>query len=315
VIYNFHVRLAWYLKIASGCSETAIIHDLGSCVPSSNLGTPTEFLKFVHLPIRSSTRIIPMQIDEHKKQFGNQAEEYTKYRKPYDMSLFDFLFSLIPSGKVKILDVACGTGKSTESLVTEDTQVFGCDHDPLMIEEAKKQAQTKDLAIQYSVGEVENLPYPDGEFDVVVVGTALHWFVNEKAISEIKRVLKPGGLLFAFWTLTTSDISEKDSIPSEFFKKYNWQKVPRELRDLDYISDFFKNNGLQKVSIHRLPSVNHYTVEEYVGLMKTASNFGTYSKEIQDQFVFELTELLAAKLGDRPYFSLEDELQMCYGFK
>lgn len=256
-----------------------------------------------------------MKIDEHKKQFGNLAEDYTKYRKPYNPALYDFLFSLLSDTKKKILDIACGTGKSTEPLVRPDTEVFGCDHDPLMVEEAEKQAQIKHLPASYSVGEVEHLPYSDGEFDVVTVGVAFHWFVNEKAISEMKRVLKTGGLLFIFWTLTTSDVAERDSIPSSFFQSYDWQKVPKELRNLDYISDFLKNNDLQNVSTHSLPSINNYTVEEYVGLMKTASNFGMFSEETKNRFVSELTNILTTKLGDRQQFTLEDEFQICYGFK
>ncbi len=156
-----------------------------------------------------------MEINKHKKQFGNQAENYTKYRKPYTEELYKLLFSLIPDGNKKILDIACGTGKSTEPLLTrKDLEVFGVDHDPLMIEEAKKQAMSKNLDIKYSVADVEHLPFQDQMFDVITVGTAFHWFVNEKSITEIKRVLKEKGLLFIFWVLTTKDIPEEDEIPS-----------------------------------------------------------------------------------------------------
>ncbi len=256
-----------------------------------------------------------MEINIQRKQFGNNAEDYTKYRKPYEKSLYEFLFPLIPKGSTKILDIACGTGKSTEPLVESGLQVFGCDHDPLMIEEAKKQAKIKNLNIIYSIGDAEQLPYGDAEFDVVTVGVAFHWFVNEKAVSEMKRVLKPDGLLFIFWTLTTSEMAEKDSIPANFFQAYNWGKVPKELRDLDYISQFLKKNDLQRVATHHMPSVNRYTVEGYVGLMKTASNYGGFSEETKNKFVSELTDILTAKLGDREFFTLEDEFQICYGFK
>ncbi len=256
-----------------------------------------------------------MKIDEHKKQFGGNAEDYTKYRKAYDSRLFEFLFSLVTSEPKKILDIACGTGKSTESLVQTNNIVFGCDHDELMIMEARKQAEIKKLNIKYEVADVESLPYPDNEFDFVTVGTAFHWFVNKKSMEEIKRVLKPGGTLFVFWTLTVKDVPEEDSIPWDFLSEYKWDKVPKELRDLDYISNFFNENNLDKVSVNRIPIVNGYNVEEYVGLMKTASAFGILSLEDKESFVERLTTIMKEKLGDRKKFVLEEELQICYGFK
>ncbi len=256
-----------------------------------------------------------MKIEEHKKQFGGNAEDYTKYRKPYDSRLFEYLFSLVPTGHKKILDIACGTGKCTEDLVQVDNEVFGCDHDELMITEAKKQAEIKNLNIKYEIADVEKLPYPDNAFDIVTVGTAFHWFVNKQSIDEIKRVLKPRGTLFVFWTLTVKDVPDEDSIPWDFLSKYNWEKVPNELRDLEYISEFFMDHELEGADTHRIPTVVKYNVEEYVGLMKTASAFGKLSGTEKDSFATELTKIMTSKLGDRQEFVLEEELQICYGFK
>jgi ubiquinone/menaquinone biosynthesis C-methylase UbiE len=256
-----------------------------------------------------------MEIDKHKKQFGNLAEDYSKYRKPYTEELYKLFFSLVQQGNKKILDIACGTGKSTEPLVRDGFEVFGCDHDPLMIEEAQKQAKNKNLSINYSVAEVEQLPFEDQYFDVITVGTAFHWFVNDKAITEIKRVLKSQGLFFIFWTLTIKDIPEEDEIPSRIFRSYNWDKVPSELRDLGYISNFLTQNGLKNVSTARIPFTYNTTVEERVGLQKTASAYELLSEENKEKFLSEVTEVLTKKLGNRTYFTLEEEIQVCYGFK
>jgi len=256
-----------------------------------------------------------MDINKHKKQFGNQAENYTKYRKPYTEKVYELLFSIAPSGEKKILDIACGTGKSTEPLVRDGIEVFGCDHDSLMIAEAQKQAGIRKLPIQYSVAEVENLPFAEKSFDIVTIGTAFHWFVNEKSVTEIKRVLKDKGLFFVFWTLTTKDVPEENSVPQSFFKSFNWDKVPSELRDLKYISTFFTEQGFQNVSTARIPFIHNDTVEDQVGLMKTASSYEILSESEKERFIKELTELLTTKLSDRPYFTYEEEIQVCYGFK
>lgn len=256
-----------------------------------------------------------MDINTHKKQFGNQAENYTKYRKPYPNRLHDYLFGLISKGEKNILDIACGTGKSTEPLVRGDTKVFGCDHDPLMIAEARKQSELKKLDIEYKVADVESLPYADETFDVVTVGTAFHWFVNEKSMAEIKRVLKPNGIFFVFWTLTVKHTPEENSIPWEFLQSFNWERVPRELRDLGYISKFLKDQGFKKVDINKIPFTHNDTVDDQVGLMTTASNFSLLSGDEQQRFVRELTDIMTKKLGIRKHLIFEEEVQVCFGYK
>lgn len=184
-----------------------------------------------------------------------------------------------------------------------------------MIEEAKRQASMKNLNIKYTVGEAENLPFEDESFDCVTVGTAFHWFVNERAINEIKRVIKKNGLLYIFWTLTTKEVPEKDSIPPEIFQKYNWARVPSELRDLKYISKFLIDNGLDKVETKQVPFSYNATIEERVGLEKTASSYGILSEENKINILEDIRSTLTEKLGNRENFTLETELQICYGFK
>lgn len=227
----------------------------------------------------------------------------------------ELLFSKLPKDSRQVLDIACGTGKSTEPLVREGVKVSGVDIDPLMIEEAKKQAALKSLDIRYAVAEAEKLPFEDSYFDAITVGTAFHWFVNERAMDEIKRVLKDDGLLFVFWTLTTKDVPEEDSIPSEVFKSFNWEKVPSKLRDLEYISNFFKEQGIKRVSTARLPFSHNDAVEDQVGLMKTASSYEVLSDEDKERFIDAIRAALTERLGDRPYFTYEEEIQVCYGFK
>lgn len=254
------------------------------------------------------------QHNTFKKLFGQEAKNYTKYRTPYPKELFELLTKLIPKDSSRILDIACGTGKSTEPLLETGLEVTGCDHDPQMIGEAVEQADIKNLNIKYCVGDAEHLPFPDAYFDVVTVGAAFHFFVNDIAMTEIRRVLKPKGLLFVYWTLTVKDTPEEDSIPGSIYKKYNWIKIPAELRDLKNISDFLKKVGLQDVSTERIPISYNTSIEERVGLMTTSGTYELLSSEEKKAFLDEIRTTLTDKLGKRPYFTLEEEVQACWGF-
>ena len=70
-----------------------------------------------------------------------------------------------------------------------------------------------------------------------------------------------------------------------------------------------------KVSTARLPFVHNDTVEEQVGLMKTASSYEVLSDEDKARFIGQIRTALTEQLGNRPYFTYEEETWVCYGFK
>ena len=255
-----------------------------------------------------------MDIDIHKKKFGSQARNYTKYRLPYIPEVHDLFFALLQRDEAAVLDVACGTGKSTEPLARDGFEVTGVDHDPLMTAEAENQATQKGLPVVYMTANAEELPFAEDTFDAVTVGTAFHWFANERALSELRRVLVPDGLLFVYWTLTTKDVPDQDRIPPAILEKYNWERVPPELRDLNHIATLLAGQGLHNVDTVRLPFVHNDTVEDQVGLMKTASSYEVLADTEKANFIAEITEVLTKQLGTRSHFTYEEEIQVCYGF-
>lgn len=94
------------------------------------------------------------------------------------------------------LDVACGTGFSTEVLVERFPHVHwsAVDRSSRMIELARAKPALKDVA--FAAGQAEELPYADQSMDWVTCNFGLHWFSRTFA-SETARVLKPGGRLVA----------------------------------------------------------------------------------------------------------------------
>lgn len=97
-----------------------------------------------------------------------------------------------------ILDVATGTGDfAIESIrILKPTKIVGVDISQGMLDVAKEKIEKKGLqdVFEVQLGDSENLQFPDNTFDAVTVAFGVRNFENlEKGLSEIHRVLRPGG--------------------------------------------------------------------------------------------------------------------------
>ena len=102
-----------------------------------------------------------------------------------------------------VLDVGCGTGSlalDVKAKVGVEGGVQGLDAAPEMIEVARRKAAKKGADIGFHVALIEEIPFPDGEFDVVFSTFMLHHLPDDlkrEGFAEIRRVLKPGGRFMA----------------------------------------------------------------------------------------------------------------------
>jgi SAM-dependent methyltransferase len=106
---------------------------------------------------------------------------------------------------VTILDVACGPGVVSAQAAERGAQTAGIDFSPEMISLANKAHP----ALDFSVADVEALPFADANFDAAVANFGLHHFENlPRALAEMRRVLRPGGrLAYTKW------VAQQDNPP------------------------------------------------------------------------------------------------------
>jgi SAM-dependent methyltransferase len=125
--------------------------------------------------------------------FGAQAAAYAEHRPDYPAAAIDWVLDGVDT--TKVLDLAAGTGKLTESLLARGYDVAAVEPDGEMRAELHRRFPSAHALD----GTAENIPLPDASVDAVLVGQAFHWFDVPRALAEIARVLRPGGTLGMFW--------------------------------------------------------------------------------------------------------------------
>ncbi|MEK6511444.1 bifunctional demethylmenaquinone methyltransferase/2-methoxy-6-polyprenyl-1,4-benzoquinol methylase UbiE [Myroides odoratimimus] len=146
-----------------------------------------------------------------------------------------------------ILDIATGTGDLAILLSkTKATKIIGLDLSAGMLEVGKQKIKALNLdnRIEMVQGDSENLPFADNTFDAITVGFGIRNFEDlEKGLSEILRVLKPGGI---FVILETSVPTKFPFKQGYFFYTQNVMPFMGKLFSKDqkaykYLSDSAKN--------------------------------------------------------------------------
>ncbi|UZP04963.1 methyltransferase domain-containing protein [Clostridium botulinum] len=100
----------------------------------------------------------------------------------------------------KILELGCGVGKlwiKNQDFIDENSEIILSDFSPNMLKCAKNNLENLDYKFKYKKINAEDIPYDDESFDVVIAEHMLYFVTDiEKALSEIKRVLKPNGIFY-----------------------------------------------------------------------------------------------------------------------
>lgn len=131
-----------------------------------------------------------------QEQFGRVAAKYLTsavHAQGEDLPVMVEAANL--QGNERVLDAGCGAGHTAASFAPYAAEVVALDFTASMLRQVEILAKDRGLAnITTRLGDVENLPFPDSSFDLIVSRySAHHWARPGKALREFHRVLREGG--------------------------------------------------------------------------------------------------------------------------
>ena len=177
------------------------------------------------------------------------VDYYTGLSKSGCFAYEKFIINKYFPKKSRVLDIGCGTGRTTIALKKSGYDVVGIDYSCMMIESAKE----IDSQIEYYVQDIRNLTFADGSFDCAFFsfnGLMLLETYNNRiqAMMEIKRVLKPGGVFF--FTTPFLDNKVKKEYWSEKIRKYDKPLEQFSRIDRMELGDEITEEGNVKFQLH-----------------------------------------------------------------
>lgn len=176
------------------------------------------------------------QFDDH---FSKLAPCYARHRPSYPEELFQLLADAAPARRAA-WDAGTGSGQAAARLGEYFEEVTGTDPSEEQIRNARPHPR-----VRYRVEVAEQTRFADGSLDLVTAAQAAHWFRVDDFYNEVKRVLKPDGVL-ALWCYGLESVSgDVDAViqklyvellgvywPKRTIVDHSYQDIPFPFREL-----------------------------------------------------------------------------------
>jgi ubiquinone/menaquinone biosynthesis C-methylase UbiE len=196
----------------------------------------------------------------------------------------------------RILDAGCGTGQTSAYIAKE----YGCDvtaldNNEIMAEKANERFSAEKLKIKAVEGTVENLPFIDASFDIVLSESVMLFTDVAKSIPEFKRVLKPNGKLLVIESAIEKKVSEEELEPLKEFYEGTIFRSEEEWKQV-FSQAGFRNIQIKKPEVQFDPedvdSVPDYSLTEpmdpvYFDIMKEHEELLKSYEDIMGLIVFK----------------------------
>jgi len=226
--------------------------------------------------------------------FDKESRNFRLFRKePLKKLISDVIKASNLSINSKVLDIGCGTGKSTIPFARTGAEILGIDISQNMINEAKEVSKVY-KNISYKKDSFEKAVLPDNYFDLITSGASFHWLDRKSAYRKINKMLKGGGHLAIFWS---SGPQKPTKYSSEVRNLYANHSVayPKGFNKMEstLLAEIRKSNLFKNVLFKKYQETEKYTKRQYLNVFTTRSFIICLEKNKKEALFKDLRELFS----------------------
>ncbi|WP_029282157.1 class I SAM-dependent methyltransferase [Pedobacter sp. R20-19] len=223
-----------------------------------------------------------------KDNFSTQAAEYAIYRPTYPIELYDFLFKLV-AHKHAAWDCATGNGQVASILAQHFQHVYATDISEKQLSQALPLPN-----VVYQVESSDQVNVTDQSFDLITVAQAIHWFNFDAFYSEVKRTLKPNGVIAVIGYGLMSIDKKVDQVIHKLYETILGKYWDSERR---YIEEGYKTIPFpfEEIVAPHFQIKTTWNFNQLIGYLNTWSSLQHYKKaNDRNPLEYVLTELKEA---------------------
>ena len=210
---------------------------------------------------------------DRARSFDAWAPEYDRYRPGYPDALFDQIAGelLLPAVPL-VVDLGAGTGRATRAMAGRGWRVTAVEPGKPMLDVLRARATDDGLLVATVQASAEETGLDPSSVDLATAAQAFHWFDQARALTEMSRIVRPGGGIALFWNVRDADASPLLAGYNALLKAHGVENDIFEPGPDQRVRDAIAHSG--GFAEPRFTQVRHeidMSAEAFIGLAFTAS--------------------------------------------
>lgn len=244
------------------------------------------------------------------RSFDAWADDYDRYRPTYPTPLFELIARelRLPS-RPEVADIGAGTGRASIAMAARGWRVTAVEPGGPMLDLLRARAAAERLGITAVQATAEATGLAPASVDLATAAQAFHWFDKPAALTEMARIVRPGGGVALFWNVREEARSPFVADYHRLLERYGgvaegkYLQAGRASGRAETAASMSVAEGFGEPALHELWHDLPTTAETFVATAFTASYVRALSAQQQAAFRAELVALLAdhGLAGEGPF--------------
>lgn len=243
-----------------------------------------------------------------KDYFSKQSADYARFRPHYPDELFQYLSTLTENHQ-SAWDCGTGSGQVALSLVNYFDKVYASDASEKQIAKAFKHPN-----IEYFVSIAESTPLESHSLDLITVAQAFHWFEAESFYQEVRRVLKPNGVLaiwcYGYFEIISADAQLKSAIDNFYQIVEPFWPPERLLVETGYATIIFP---FAEIKTPNFSMSVQWKIAQLIGYLGTWSSTQRCIAQKGEEVILEAMEAIANSISGDEFLDIHWPIMLRFG--